>query len=428
VTGDLVPILEWRWRSTAVESIQSSAPAGVVADRVLQSTNDYAQFLGPDRTGILAWPLLDRDWSAHPPEVVWRQPVGAAWSGFAVAGEYAVTQEQRGEEEMVVCHDLGTGAVLWAHGDPERYATTIAGEGPRATPTIDGGRVFSMGATGRLNCLDLATGSVIWSRDAVTENGARVPDWGITSSPLVTGEHVIVSVGGSEARSLVAYEKESGAFAWGGGDGSVGYSAPEGVVLDGSEQVVVFNNNGVASHEPGTGRVLWEYPWKGGHPHVAIPLVLPGNRLLVSSGYGTGSELLLVRGGDSWEVEKLWKSTRLKSKFANLLYRGESLYGLDDGILVCLETETGALRWKDGRYGHGQMILTGDLLLMTAESGDLVLIEPSPEERRELARFAVFDSKTWNPPALAGDLLLMRNDREAACLRLPLRADVKAGP
>ncbi len=421
VTGDLVPILEWRWSSTTVDPIQASAPAGAVPNRVLQSTNDYPQFLGPDRTGTLSWPQLDRDWSVHPPEVVWRQAVGAAWSGFAVAGDFAVTQEQRGDEEQVVCYELGTGTVLWVHSDAARYATTIAGEGPRATPTIEGGRLFSLGATGRLNCLDLATGALIWSHDAVTENGAKVPDWGITSSPLVTGEHVIVSVGGTDGRSLVAYEKESGAFAWGGGGGSVGYSSPQGVVLDGREQVVVFNNNGVASHEPGTGKVLWEYPWKGGHPHVAIPLVLPGNRLLVSSGYGTGSELLAVSGEESWDVRQLWKSNRLKSKFANLLYRDNYLYGLDDGILVCLEVETGALRWKDGRYGHGQMILAGDLLLLSAESGDLVLIEPSPEERRELARFPVFDSKTWNPHALAGDLLLMRNDREAACLRLPLR-------
>ena len=142
--------------------------------------------------------------------------------------------------------------------------------------------------------------------------------------------------------------------------------------------------------------------------------------MLLSSGYGTGSELLQIKKAEKWSASRLWKSIRLKAKFTNVVYRDGYIYGLDDGILVCLDAATGEQKWKDGRYGHGQVILTGNLLLVMAENGDVVLVEPVPQGHRELARFSALNGKTWNPPALAGELLVVRNDKEAACYRLPL--------
>jgi outer membrane protein assembly factor BamB len=143
---------------------------------------------------------------------------------------------------------------------------------------------------------------------------------------------------------------------------------------------------------------------------------------LISSGYGIGSELVQVSHdpSESWSATRIWKSNRLKSKFANIIVNGDYIYGLDDGIFVCLDLASGARQWKRGRYGHGQLILVGDLLLVMAENGDLILLEPTAEQHRELTRFAVLDGKTWNPPALAGEYLLVRNDKEAACYRLPI--------
>jgi outer membrane protein assembly factor BamB len=417
VTGDLIPIVEWRWKksSLAIEK-NSSRPS---AD--IKLTNSYPQFLGPNRDGVLPGPKLARNWKESPPKELWRQTVGSAWSGFAIEGNRAITQEQQGEEERVVCYDVLSGATLWTHSDKSRYATTIAGEGPRATPTISSNRVFTMGGLGVLNCLDLATGKVLWRHDTLTEFHAKPPEWGVACSPLVTERAVFVTVGGAGA-AMVAFDRNNGTRLWAGGNDSPHWCSPTRAVLDGVTQIVVFSEN-VTAYDEQAGKILWQHPWRSVFPHVSTPMILSSNRVLVSQGYGGGSELLqITRSNNHWRATQLWKSIRLKSKFANLIQLGGFIYGLDDGALVCLDASSGELKWKGERYGHGQMILVDDALLLTSESGDVILAEPNPKEFRELARIKVFAEKTWNPPALAGDLLLVRNEREAACLRLPLRA------
>lgn len=422
VTGDLLPILEWRWQPSAgmAKPVDPPAPLASGAALLLPTTNDFPQFLGPQRNATVAGPTLARDWKAQPPQKLWSQPVGAAWSGFAILGHYAVTQEQRGEEETVVAYDLSTGKVLWSHADKAHYNTTIAGEGPRATPTIVNNRVYTLGATGILNCLDLATGARIWSKDIIKDNQARVNGWGMSGSPLVLDQKVIVNAGGPNDRSLVAYAAETGDFVWGGGNAGADYSSPLPATLAGVRQILIFAR-AVSAHDVVSGEVLWEYPWPGGHPHIAIPVLLPGDRVLITSGYGTGSELLQIKSDPDgkWSATRLWKSIRLKAKFTNVVYRDGFIYGLDDGILVCLDAADGSLKWKEGRYGHGQVLLLGSLLLVTDEGGDIVLVEPVPEAHRELTRFTALHGKTWNPPALAGEYLVVRNEKEAACYRLP---------
>lgn len=418
VSGNLVPILEWRWASTAVlEPVASHTLSDAT-----QAIDGWPQFLGPNRDCAIEGPALDQDWEANPPEELWRIKVGLGWSGFAVAQGRALTQEQIGGEEAITCYDASNGHLLWRHKYPARYSTTIAGVGPRATPTVDGDLVFAVGSTGWLHCLSLETGEVVWSHQVLDENGGKVPPWGYSVSPLIWRDLVIQSVGGSEERSLVAYDKASGELKWNGGTSGVSYSSPILMDLGGLEQVVVFNHDSVVGHDPVDGRVLWQHPYATGHVHVAAPLALPGDRVLISSGYGHGSELFQIKqtGGEGWEALRIWKSTRLKAKFTNLVFHDGHVYGLDDGIMTCIELERGRRQWKDGRYGHGQMILVGDLLILTAENGEVVLIDPSPDELIELGRFRVFSEKTWNPPALAGSRLFLRNDQEAACVGLPV--------
>jgi outer membrane protein assembly factor BamB len=334
-----------------------------------------------------------------------------------------VTQEQRGGDEAVVAYDLRTGAVRWIHTDSERYATVIAGEGPRATPTAAGTRVFTLGATGLLNALDLRTGRRLWQRHVLRENPGPDPQWGRSSSPLVVDGRVVVSVGGAGGRSLVAYDARTGAPVWHGGDDAVGFSSPFVATLAGRRQIVIFNRGSVAGHDPAAGALLWQYPWPPHQPTVTQPVPLDGDRLLVSSGYGIGSKLLRIvaeaQGG--LRPDLVWESPRLKAKFTNLVVHGGYVYGLDDGVLVCLDPATGERRWRSGRYGHGQVILADDLLLVQTEDGEVVLVRPDPAGLAELGRFAALDGKTWNPPALAGPLLLIRNDREAATYELPRR-------
>jgi outer membrane protein assembly factor BamB len=442
VTGDFIPVLEPRWRPkegaiapprppppTTIATAPSSAPAAPAAATPQTRTappraatlNDYPQFLGPNRDGTLGGFRLARDWDKRPPRLLWRQPVGLGWSAFAIAGSRAITQEQRGGEEVVAAYDLVSGRPLWVHADRVRFDSVIAGDGPRAVPTIDGGRVFSVGSTGLLNALDAETGRTLWSHDIVKENGAIVPDFGKVTAPLVVGERVVVSAGGPGGRSLVAYEKDTGELAWSTGDDRSGYGSPALLTLLGRPQLLSFNAGSVTAHEPASGRVLWTHAWPPAQPNVAPPLPVATDRVLLSAGYGVGSKLFeIAPAGDAYQARVLWESPRLKAKFVNMVLLDGFVYGLDDGILACLDPATGERKWKAGRYGHGQMILVDRTLLVQTEEGELVLVEPNPEGLKELARFDALGAKTWNPPALAAPYLLVRNDKEAACYELPI--------
>jgi outer membrane protein assembly factor BamB len=352
--------------------------------------------------------------------------VGAGWSGFAVRNGRAITLEQRGGDECVVCYDALSGEPLWSHADSTRYGTTIAGEGPRSTPTILSNRVYTFGATGILNCLDARNGTVVWSRNAAQDNARQAPDWGFASSPLVIDGKVFISVGGAPGKSFRAYSAANGEPVWGEGDAGADYSSPLNVNLQGQEQILMFDTSGITSRDL-DGKRLWNYHWPGGHPHITPPLVVSSNAFVASSGYGTGAELVAVdREADGkWQAKRVWKSMALKSKFAPIFHFGEYLYGLDDGIFACVELKTGQRRWKDGRYGHGQGLAVGGLILLMSEKGELVLIDPSPDKLVELGRFRVFEDKTWNPPALAGNYLFLRNDKEAACVQLKVKKELE---
>ena len=425
-SGDLVPLLEWRWGEKAAESLMGSAPAASWT-----VSRDYPQFLGPHRNGTVQGIKLARDWSERPPQLLWRQPIGAGWSAFAVAGSSAITQEQRGEYEMVVCYDLHSGREQWSHSDRDRYEATPAGVGPRATPTIVEDRVYTLGATGILNCLDLATGERIWSEDILYDNDAELASWGMSGSPLVLDDLVVVSAGGGTGKSLVAYHKDTGERVWREGSDPAGYSSPLITTLAGVPQILIFNYGSVAAHDPSDGGVLWQHPWPNTTECIAQPVPLPEDHLFVSSGYGIGCKLFQIERDvdNQLKATLVWETPRLKAKFTNVVHRDGYIYGLDDGVLVCLDLANGQRRWKRGRYGHGQVILVdgsdeidnqSGLLLVSAESGDVLLVEVNPNESKELARFPALASKTWNNPALAGQYLLVRNDREAACYELPL--------
>jgi outer membrane protein assembly factor BamB len=420
VSGDLVPIIALR----STPKYSAKIPQPEATPRVSPTNSlvagEFPQFQGPLRNGVITSVQLETNWSLNPPAIVWRKEVGPAWSGFAISSGRAVTQEQRQDLECVVCYNLLTGEILWSRSDNGHYSTVIAGEGPRATPTISNNRVYTLGATGLLTCLDLLSGNLIWQKDVLKENHAPVPEWGLAGSPLVINDKVVVSVGAKDNHSLIAYNVSTGELLWASGQSSAEYSSPTLLNFLGQPQIVIFNSS-IVSHQPENGSILWKYPWPGGHPHIALPVAVSSNLLLVSSGYGTGSELIQLDkvSPTNWTTSRVWKSMALKSKFAPILVYHDFIYGLDDGIFTCVELKTGQRKWKDGRYGHGQALLVNDFILLTAEKGDLVLIQPNPEKLLEISTLHVFSEKSWNPPALAGQYLLMRNDHQAACLKLP---------
>lgn len=441
--GNLVPLFVWRSSPTAEQQFtdylesqkkaDERAASNAVPVKLVETPHDYSGFLGPNRDGHVHGVRLARDWQAHPPKELWRHPVGLGWGSFAIVGDFAFTQEQRGSDETVVCYELRTGRERWAHGDPVRFSGSH-GHGPRATPTVAAGRVYTMGGTGLVNCLDASNGRVVWQKNMLpvgSEPGAGNLLWGMAGSPLVLGDEVIVTPGGGPGRSVVALNCSDGSPAWSGGDDPAAYASPILAEIAGVPQIVSFQGAGLAGYEWGRGALLWRQPWvtQGEQMvNVAQPLAVepfgpPGKNerfFAVSSGYGVGAGLFRVAfEKNEWRVSEIWRNKLLRSKLSNFVAVGNCLYGLDDGTLACLDLKTGQRLWRDGRYGHGQILRVDDLLLIQAESGEIALVEPAPSERREVARLTALDDKTWNHPALAGNVLLVRNDRDAAAFELP---------
>ena len=424
--GTAFPRMVWKWtprRDGNVGDFKVNAGSPELPGLEPAAPVDYPAFLGRERRGLVDGVELERDWNAHPPQQLWRQPIGLGYSAFAVSGSSAVTQEQRREKELIVCYALATGRALWAHTNLVRFRENMGGDGPRATPTLAGGRVYALGATGILDCLELSDGRLIWSRDILKENHTSNLPFGKASSPLVFDDLVVVTGGHTNGPSLLACRSKDGSLAWHSGTNEVGYSSPTLVTLGGKRQVLVLNVGRLTAHEPADGHILWEYHWKEASKALIAsqPLVLDGERVVLSAGFGAGCVLLQIKsdGVDKFSVAEVWKNLNMKTHFSSVVARDGFAYGLDDGILACIDLATGKRQWKDGRYGRGQLLRVGDLLLVQAEPGPVMLVEANPSEQREVARLGALSSKTWNNPALAGRMLLVRNDREAVCYELP---------
>ncbi len=392
------------------------AAAGSLAAR----PGDWPGYRGPDRDGVVRNAALRTDWKARPPREVWRQRVGPGWSSVAVVGDRLFTQEQRGEQEAVVCYDAASGREVWSHEDPARFWEAAAGVGPRATPTFADSRLYTMGAKGLLNALDAATGRRLWSHDLVAEYGAPVPQWGFSGSPLVVGTRVIVFAGGEGPGSLRAFQAASGELAWTASVGESSYASPQPVVLAGTPQVLMLTNRGLTSVAAESGEVLWEHPipLPPAAPRSVQPLAVGETQVLLASEADVGTLLLDVTHDQAgWKAAPRWTSRALKPAFNDPVVKDGIVYGFDGRIFGCIDLQSGKARWKGDRYGHGQVLLVDGppLLLVMAESGDVVLLRASADGPAELGRFRALGGKTWNHPVLAGGRLFVRNAEEMAC-------------
>jgi outer membrane protein assembly factor BamB len=429
MSGDAWFRWRWRWQGPA-DAALPKLPAGdlkTARDATIRP-GDFAQFLGPNRDAVVHGIYLDHDWAAHPPLQKWRQPIGAGWGAFTVAGDLAFTQEQRGADELIVARDRDTGDPVWSHGNTVRFSEAMGGDGPRATPTIADGKVYALGATGVLDCLEASTGELLWTRDTLAESHERNLQWGKSCSPLVIDDLrlVVVSLGDGAAGSLAAYDVASGERKWVAGHDMASYASPMLATLAGKRQVVMVNQMSVTGHDPVDGKILWEYAWQTAPAKASQPPVLSGDNLLLTAGYGVPGVLIHVkRDGDKWTTEELYTTNHMRTKFTTPVVRDHFAYGLDDGALTCIDLEDeGRLVWQVGaphrpdRYEHGQVLLVEDVLIVQAEAGEIVLVEANPSGFHKLGSLSAFKSKTWNNPALAGNRLFVRNDQEAACYDL----------
>jgi outer membrane protein assembly factor BamB len=388
---------------------------------------EWPGFRGPGRDNVIRGVRIETDWSKSPPVEVWRRPIGPGWSSFAVHGSRIYTQEQRGDDEIVSCYDLSTGAPVWRHRDAARFWESNAGPGPRGTPTLSNGRVYALGATGILNTLDARDGSVLWSRNAASDTKKEIPAWGFASSPLVVGDEVIVATAGV----LAAYDAGTGKPRWIGPAGGGGYSSPQLATIDGVAQILLLSGRGATSVAPADGTLLWKHEWN--IDGIVQPFVVAGRDVLIGSGSG-GAEVGMRRiavshdpaGGRAggWRVDERWTTNGLKPYFNDFVVHKGHAFGFDGSILASIDLEDGQRKWKGGRYGQGQLVLLPDqdLLLVLSEEGELALVKAIPDRFAELARFKAIEGKTWNHPVLVGDVLLVRNGEEMAAFQLSLAA------
>ncbi|MFM8573677.1 MAG: PQQ-binding-like beta-propeller repeat protein [Pirellula sp.] len=438
VTGEVLPSYRLRSFLRSKPPVRPQRP-DVTAPEIAEShKHRFLQYLGNDRVGIVNEPIFATNWDRKLPTEVWRRPIGAGWSGFAVAEGIAVTLEQLDEEESLTAMSLADGHTLWQVKRPGKHFHALGGLGPRSTPTIlqhqDTWLVVALSATGHLVCVDLKTGMVRWEHRLLELSETNQTDfekgvnWGRAASPLVHDQRVIVPLGGDAKKikgSLMACSLDDGSVLWTQGTSQVSYASPMLMTIHGVKQIVSVNEGDVTGHAWEDGRVLWKSDWpsnSNGAACASQPVQIDGNRILVGKGYTQGSKLFEVSidGSDDpkWSTKDIWAINKiLKTKFTSSIPYDGKLYGLSDGILECVKPDDGSRIWRGQRYGQGQSLMVNGTLIISSEDGRLVAVDR--ETGKPIAEMSVLEGVTWNTFAVAGPYLLVRNGTEAVCLSSP---------
>jgi outer membrane protein assembly factor BamB len=379
---------------------------------------DWPQFRGVNRDGISAETDLPRSWPAEGPRVVWKRAIGEGYSAISVAGDRLYTMDSDGTTEYVVALEAGSGKEVWRVAAGPKLIDPM-GNGPRTTPTLDGGTVYAMGSHGRLLALKAADGAKIWEVELTQAFGAKRPNWGYSGSPLIDGDLLILEVGGTEGRGVVAFEKATGKVRWGALDGDPAYASPVLMTIGGIKQYVVTRRAGsqtVALRPDGS--VLWTHP--GPFSVIASALFVPPDKVYVSGGDDAGAVLMRIKteGGKS-TVEELWKTRAMKNHFNNAVLVGDHIYGFDNATFKCLSVATGEPAWAFRGLGKGSLLAAdGDLLIVLSDQGTLLLVKATPDAYTELARFQAMEGKAWTAPTLANGRLYLRDNDEIVALEM----------
>lgn len=391
--------------------------------------SDWPQFLGPTRNGVYAGGDLAQTWPTEGPPVVWQKTVGQGFSGPVVAEHKLVLFHRLENKETVECLDARTGARLWSFAYPTAYVDDFGfDEGPRATPSIAGGRIFTYGAEGMVECLDFATGSNIWSFDAKKAFAAPKGFFGIACSPLIEGSAVLLNIGGAEAGAgIVAFDQATGKVLWKASHDEASYSSPVAATVDGRRYALFFTRAGLVAVDPANGGIQFEYPWR---PPIeasvssATPLVID-DLIFLSASYGTGAILLRVKNNS---VAKVWSGDDvLSNHYATSVFHDGFLYGIDGRAdpdfspapsLRCVELKTGKIRWREDSLGAATVTLAGDELLILNERGELIRAPATPKGFKPDARVQALPFQVRAYPAIADGYFYARNKNKLVCLDL----------
>jgi outer membrane protein assembly factor BamB len=402
----------------------------IPAETVPVATSDWPQWRGPQRNGISPETDLLTAWPDDGPKVRWRQPTGDGYSGVVVAQGRAVTMVQDGEDEAVVCWDAASGKELWRFRYPAHFRHRQFGDGPRSTPAIADGQVYTVGGTGVMHCLKLipasTAGEALWRKDLLPEFGAPPLEWGIAFSPLVENGLVYVMPGGPAGNALVALDCATGNIAWNRFDDKASYSSPITADLAGGRQLVVLLEGRLVGVGPDSGKLLWEYPWSSGPAHTPSSIVTPlviqrtsGDYVFLTSGYDKGCALLKIEPDASGcKATQVYRNLNLRAVFSSPVCVGDYVYGFDDVNLVCLDVRNGKRHWKEFGFDKGSLIAADGRLIVLGAEGTLAVVAAEPAAYREIARFTHAEERCWTAPSLADGKLYVRNRKRVVCYDL----------
>jgi hypothetical protein len=384
---------------------------------------DWPQFLGPTRNSTSTETGLIATWPKDGPPVLWQIDVGAGFSGPVIAGDRLILFHRVDKEEIVSCRDAATGKEHWKYAYPTDYRDDFGfDEGPRSTPIIANGRVYTLGAEGRLHCLELENGKKIWERSVNTEYDAPKGFFGVGTTPLLEGELLLVNVGGKEA-GIVAFHKDTGKEVWRATNQEASYSSPVAATIHGKRIAAFFTRAGIVLLEPAEGKVIYQKRWRArenASVNAATPVIVD-DLIFFSACYGTGAILLQV-GKDN--VEEVWKGDELLSNhYSTSVHEKGYLYGFDGrqeagAHLRCIELKTGKVSWTCEQAGCGSMVLAERRLIILTEKGDLVLVEATPDAYKEIARASVLSGTCRSLIALANGRLYGRDEKRLVCWNL----------
>jgi len=399
------------WLSTFLVVVWASAAATAAG------ATDWPQFRGPNRDGVSKETGLLTGWPVKGPEVSWRKKLGRGYSGISVVGDRLYTLFANGDGEFAVCLEAPSGKEVWRFRMDATFRNDF-GDGPRSTPTVFEGIVYVLSAKGKLHALQAKDGEAVWTRDLKEAYGAEPPEWGVATSPLVEGKLLIVDVGGSAGRSVVAFDRKTGDEIWTSQKDKAGYSAPLAITVGGLRQVLLFTATQFVSLSPDDGSLLWKQPWKTSYDvNAATPVFVPPDKVFVSTAYDVGAALyrIDVKNGQA-SIEELWKGRQMRNKFSSSIYLDGQIYGFDEKTLKCIDAATGDLRWQTRGLGHGSLLYADGQLIVLSEEGELILVAATPERYVERARTRVFDGRSWTVPTLAGGRLFLRDANEIVAL------------
>lgn len=380
----------------------------IVATRAL---DDWPQWRGPKRDGVSAEKGLLKDWPSGGPAVAWRATgAGDGYSSFSVVNGRLYTLGARGGTEYVMAFDAATGRKVWEVAHGERFGND-KGDGPRATPTIDGDRLYAYGASGDLAAMELATGKVIWSLNVLRQFGASNIQWGLSESPLVLGDRILINAGGRGA-SIVALKKTDGSVLWKSQSDEAGYSSAMLHEAAGVREAIFFTASRALGVDVETGKLLWSYNRVANNTaNIATPIVR-GNRVFLSSNYDTGAALLeLTPAGGGVTATEIYFTREMQNHHASSVLIGDHLYGFSNSILTAMKFDTGAVAWRDRSVGNGSVIYADDRLYLFSETGVVGLAEANPAGYREHGRFQIPTGNlpTWAHPVVSGGKLFIRD-------------------